>query len=96
MLVIVLVQGMKLSIFIKQSTTIKMESQELRGGRYVMKSKKLKTTWMQGLAMVEGYHESDDEDFLLEHNHHKIRQTFLHTSKTMAINNLKTLIPWSC
>jgi hypothetical protein len=46
--------------------------------------------------MVEGDHESDDEDFLLKHKHRKIGQTFSHTSKTMAINNLETLIPWSC
>jgi hypothetical protein len=43
----------------------------------------------------EGNHESDYEDFLFEHKHRKIRQIFLHTSKTMAINNLETLIPWS-
>jgi hypothetical protein len=51
---------------------------------------------MQGLAMVEGDHENYEEDFLFEHKHHNIRQPFSHSSKTMATNNLETLIPWSC
>ncbi len=29
---------------------------------------------MQGLIMVEGNHEGDDEDSLFEHKHHKVRQ----------------------
>jgi hypothetical protein len=40
--------------------------------------------------MVEKDHEGDDKDS------HKIQQTPPHTSKTLAINNLKTLTPWSC
>jgi hypothetical protein len=51
---------------------------------------------MQGLTMGEGDHENDDKDFLLEHKHRKIGQAFSHTFKTMATNNLETLIPWSC
>jgi hypothetical protein len=31
---------------------------------------------MQGLAMVEGDHENDEEDFLFEHKHYNIIQTF--------------------
>jgi hypothetical protein len=46
--------------------------------------------------MVEGDHEADDEDFLLEHRHRKIQQTPSHTSKAMATNNIKTLTPWFC
>jgi hypothetical protein len=49
---------------------------------------------MQGSIMVEGDHEGDDKDSLLEHKHHKIQQPPSHTSKTMATNNLETLIPW--
>ncbi len=45
--------------------------------------------------MVEKDHEGDDEDFLLEHKYHKIRQTPSHTSKVVATNNFETLIPWS-
>jgi hypothetical protein len=45
--------------------------------------------------MVEGNHEGDDKDFLLEHKHRKIRQPPSHTSKAMATNNLETLTPWS-
>jgi len=71
-----------------------MESQELKGGRFVMKSKKLKTTWMQGLAMVERDHENDDEDFLFNTNIARLNNFFC--ILTMAINNLETLIPWSC
>jgi len=56
----------------------------------------IKTMGMQGLAMVEGDHEGDDKDFLLEHKHCKIRQILSHTSKTMATNNFETQTPWSC
>jgi hypothetical protein len=54
---------------------------------------------MQGLIIIEGDHEEedeDDEDSLLEHKLGKIQQTLSHTSKVMAINNLKTVTPWSC
>jgi hypothetical protein len=51
---------------------------------------------MQGLTMVEGNHEGDDEIFLFEHKHRKIRQNPSHTSKVVATNNIETLIPWSC
>ncbi len=44
--------------------------------------------------MVEGDHEGDDEDFLLEHKHRKIQQIPSHIYKVVATNNLKTLIPW--
>jgi hypothetical protein len=46
--------------------------------------------------MVEGDHEGDDKDSLLEHKHHKVRQTPSHISKVMATNNFETLIPRSC
>ncbi len=45
---------------------------------------------MQGSIMVEGDHEGDDKDFLFEHKHHKMRQIPSHTSKVVAINNIKT------
>ncbi len=45
--------------------------------------------------MVERTHEGDDKEFLFEHKHRKNQQNFSHISKIMAINNLKTLIPWS-
>jgi hypothetical protein len=57
---------------------------------------KLKTTGMQQLVIVEGIHEGDDEDYLLEHKHCKIQQIPSHISKIMATNSLKTLTPWSC
>jgi hypothetical protein len=38
--------------------------------------------------MVEGDHEGNDEDFLLEHEHYKIRKTPSHTLKIIAINNI--------
>jgi len=50
---------------------------------------------MQGLVMVEGNHERDDEDSLLEHKHCKIQQIPSHTSKVVTTNNFKTVIPWS-
>jgi hypothetical protein len=37
--------------------------------------------------MVEGDHEGDDEDFLFEHKHCKIRKTPSHTFKAIATNN---------
>jgi hypothetical protein len=54
---------------------------------------------MQRLIIVEGDHDEDDEDdeeFLLEHKLGKIQLIPSHTSNVMAINNLKTLTPWSC
>ncbi len=45
---------------------------------------------------VERDHEGDNEDSLLEHNHHKIQQTPSHTSKIVATNNVETLTPWFC
>jgi hypothetical protein len=57
---------------------------------------KLKIMRILRLVMVEGNHEGDDEDSLFEHKHHKIWQTLSHTSKAMAIDNLKTLTPWFC
>jgi hypothetical protein len=51
---------------------------------------------MQGLAMVEGNHEGDDEDFLFKHKHCKIQQIPSHISKVVATSNLKTLAPWFC
>jgi hypothetical protein len=50
---------------------------------------------MQQLKMVEGDHESNDQDSLLELKHRKIQQTPSHISKIVATNNFKTLIPWS-
>jgi hypothetical protein len=61
-----------------------------------MKSMEIETMEMQGSTMVEGDHEGNENDFVFNHKHHKIRQTPPHTSKTMATNNLETLIPWSC
>jgi hypothetical protein len=53
-----------------------VELYELEGERSMMKSiQRLKTTMMQGLVMVEGVHEGNDEVFLLEHKHHMIPQT---------------------
>jgi hypothetical protein len=46
--------------------------------------------------MAEGDHEGNDEDFLLEHKHHKIQKILSHISKVVATNNFKTLTPWSC
>jgi hypothetical protein len=46
------------------------------------------------MAMVEGDHEGNDEEFLLKHKHRKIQQNPSHTSKIMATNNLETRIPW--
>ncbi len=51
---------------------------------------------MQGSIIVEGDHEDDDKDSLFKHKFGKIRQTPSHTFKLMAIDNLKTLTPWSC
>jgi hypothetical protein len=51
---------------------------------------------MQGLTMVEGDYEVDDEGSLLKHKHCKIQQTPSHFSKVVATNNLKTQTPWSC
>jgi hypothetical protein len=48
------------------------------------------------LIIVEGDHEKDDKNYLLKHKLGKIQQTPRHISKVMAINNLETLIPWSC
>jgi len=50
---------------------------------------------MEGLAVVEGVDEGDDKFFLFKHKHHIILKTLSHTSKTMVINNLKTLTTWS-
>jgi hypothetical protein len=61
-----------------------------------MKSMKLKTTVMHGLILVERNHEGDDENYLFEHKHYKIRQIPSHTSKIVATNNFKTLTSWSC
>jgi hypothetical protein len=44
--------------------------------------------------MVEGDHESDDNDSLFEHKHRKIRKTLSHISKSLATNNFKILTPW--
>jgi hypothetical protein len=46
--------------------------------------------------MVERVYEGNDENYLLEHKHCKIWKFPSHTSKIMATNNFKTLIPWSC
>jgi hypothetical protein len=48
---------------------------------------------MQRSIMVEGDHEGDEEDYLFEHKHCKIREPLSHTSKAMTTNNLETLIP---
>jgi hypothetical protein len=45
---------------------------------------------MHGLTMVEGDHEGDDEDYLLEHKHCKIWQSLSYTSKVVAIKNRDT------
>jgi hypothetical protein len=50
---------------------------------------------MEGLVMVEGVYEGDDNFFVFKHKHHVIQKTLSHTSKTMATNNLKTLTSWS-
>ncbi len=44
-------------------------------------------------AMVEGIQMGDDEDFLLECKHHKIQQTYSHTFKVVATNNLEKPTP---
>ncbi len=49
---------------------------------------------MQGLVMVEGDREGDDEISLLEHKHRKIWQFFSYTSKVVTTNNFETLTPW--
>jgi hypothetical protein len=46
--------------------------------------------------MVEEVHEGNDEDFLQERKHHTNPQIPSQTSKVTAINNHKTLTPWSC
>ncbi len=48
---------------------------------------------MQGLTIVKGDHEGDDEDSLFEHKLDKIQQIPSHTFKTMATNNFETLTP---
>jgi hypothetical protein len=51
---------------------------------------------MHQSTMVEGEHEGDDNNFLFEHKHRKIQQTFSHILKVVATNNFEALIPWSC
>jgi len=43
--------------------------------------------------MVEGNHEGNDEDSLLEDKYCNIRQAFSHISKVVATNSLETLTP---
>jgi hypothetical protein len=50
---------------------------------------------MRLLVVVEGVYEGDDKKNLFKHKHHIIQKTLSHISKTMVINNLKTLTPWS-
>jgi hypothetical protein len=47
-------------------------------------------------AMVEGIHMSYDEDFLFKRKHHKIQQTFSHTFRIVATNNLEKPTPRYC
>jgi len=61
-----------------------------------MKSMEIEDHGDVGSVMVEGDHENNDEDSLFEHKHRKIQQTPSQTFKTMATNNLETLIPWFC
>jgi hypothetical protein len=50
---------------------------------------------MEGLVVVEGVYEGDDKKNCSNINITLFKKLFSHTFKTMAINNLKTLIPWS-
>jgi hypothetical protein len=79
----------------RQSTTARMESNELDRGRSMMKSKILKTMVKQGPIMAKEVHEGNGEDYLHKHKHHMISQVASRTSKVMATNSHETLIPWS-
>jgi hypothetical protein len=46
---------------------------------------------MQGLAMARRIHVGDDKDSLFMHKYHMIQQTFSHSSKIVATNNLEIL-----
>jgi hypothetical protein len=50
---------------------------------------------MQVLTITRGVHVGDAKVFLLVHKHHMTLQIPSHSSKTMATNNLKKLVPWS-
>jgi len=46
--------------------------------------------------MAKGAHVGNDEISLLMCKHHMTLEIPPHTSKVVAINKSKTLIPWSC
>ncbi len=80
LLVIVLLQGMKWTIFVKRSTTTKMESNETKNGRSMMKSMEMEV-W----APTKIAHVADGEDSLRVHKHHMIQRTLSHTSTFLTI-----------
>jgi hypothetical protein len=94
LLVIVLLQGMKWTIFVKWFTTTKMESNESKGGRLVINPWRWKTMPMEGWPITKGANVVDGEDSLHVHKYHMIQQTLLHTSTFVATNSHKTLASW--
>jgi len=87
--IIILFQGMKWAIFVKRSTTTKMELNEWKGGRSMMKS-------MEMEYHNDGGIKNDGENYLHVHKHHMIQWIPSQTSTFVATNNHETLTPWSC
>ena len=69
-LVMVFVHGIKCAIFVKRSTTVRIESKPLEGGRSVMKSIEKISMDSQEWALVVISHMDDVEVFLIGNMYH--------------------------
>ncbi len=63
LLVIILVQKMKWTIVVKQSTTTKMESHELKNERLLMKSMNIEIHDNVKISVAKGVHKGNVEHF---------------------------------